>query len=61
MLQAGGVGPFAGKTIIACARAKAADHLAVGGVVLAEDDRAGGIGQMAYPYTRVNVQHVNRR
>jgi len=48
MLQAGGVGPFISKTIIACARAKAADHRAVRGIVLAEDDRTGGIGQLAH-------------
>ena len=48
MLQAGGVGPFSGEAVVACARAKAADHLAVRGIVLAEDDRAGGIGQLAH-------------
>jgi len=48
VLQAGGVGPFSGKTIIACTRAKAADHRAVRGIVLTEDDRTGGIGQLAH-------------
>jgi len=47
MLQAGGVGPFPCIAKIACARAKAADHLAVRGIVLAEDDRTGGIAQLA--------------
>ena len=48
MLQAGGVGPFAGEAVAACARAKAADHRAVRGIVLGEDDRAGGIAQLAH-------------